>query len=261
MNDLGSLIRTLKQIQPDYIFNLAAHANVRVSFDTSISVVQNNINSTLNLLEALRTLEMKPIFQQCSTSEVYGIVKKEDAPIKETHPTNPPNPYSVSKLTQEKLAYCYFKSFNIPVIITRAFSYINPRREDLFASSFAKQIVEIEKGKREKLHHGNLSSYRTLMNIEDMCEAYWIATKNCEFGQPYNIGGNIVVSVGEVLEILKSKAKIEIKTFQDPSLLRPIDIDFQIPDITKFKEKTGWVPKISLNDSLEELLKYYRKVV
>lgn len=156
LNDLGSVIRSLKNIKPDIIYNMAAMANVHSCFLNPISVIQNNINTTLNLYEAIRILELNPLVVHISTSEVYGSVLKEDCPIKETHQLKPVNPYSVSKLTQEMLAFSYFTSFKIKTVITRSFTYLCPRRTDIFTSSFVKQIVEIEKKKRDILKHRKL---------------------------------------------------------------------------------------------------------
>jgi len=260
LNDLGSTIRTLEKSKPDYIFHLAAHANVRSCFDYPIAVIQNNVNSTLNLFEAIRILRIPTKVQHCSTSEVYGQVDVKETPIKETTQLNPVNPYSVSKLTQEKIALCYYQCYNIPVIITRMFAYLNERRNDLFSSAFAKQIVEIERGQRTELTHGNLDSTRTLCDVRDMAEAYWIASQECDEGTPYNLGGNTIITVGEFLEILKSRAKVKIVSKQDPKLLRPKDTTMQIPDVSKFLNKTGWKPKYSFEESVDFLLDYYRNL-
>ena len=108
----------------------------------------------------------------CSTSEVYGQVLKKDIPIKESQIFNPANPYAVSKCYQDLLAQNYLKNFDINVIITRMFTYLNPRRTNLFASNWANQIAEIEKGNNKLLHHGNLNSVRTIVDINNAMEAY-----------------------------------------------------------------------------------------
>lgn len=259
LNDLSSVVRVLKQEKPDYIFNMASHANVKVCFDNPIAVIENNIKSTLNVFEAVRLLELDPIVQHCSTSEVYGLVKKENCPIKESHQLDPINPYAVSKLAQEKIASTYYHSYKIKTIITRAFAYINPKRGDIFSSAFAKQIVDIENEKLNVLKHGNLDSTRTLMDVRDMAESYWVASQKCEYGVPYNIGSDIVVTVEEFLNLLKSKAKRNIVSQQDENLMRPVDVTMQIPDVSKFKDKTSWKHKYSLEDSVEFLLNYYRE--
>lgn len=261
LTDLSSVIRTLDRAQPDFIFHMASHANVRLCFDNPIAIFNNNVNGTLNLLEAIRILKAKSVVHFCGTSEVYGQVKKEDTPIKETHQLDPINVYAISKLSQEKLCRSYWLSYGIPVVITRAFTYINPRRPDIFSSTFARQIVEIEKGKRDKIVYGNLDSTRTIIDVRDNMEAYWISANKCDYGEAYNIGGDNTMTVGEFLVKLKTHSKVPIPAEQDPNLLRPVDVTMQIPDNTKFYNKTGWKPKYSLDDSIEFLLDFYRKIV
>ena len=258
LTDLGSVIRTLEIAKPDFIFHLASNANVKLSFTTPISVFNNNVNGTLNLLEALRILNQKPMLQFCGTSEVYGQVRPDEIPIKETQSIDPVNVYAISKLTQEKLVKSYFKSYNIPCVITRSFGYINPRRPDIFSSAFAKQIVDIENGKQDILYHGNLDSVRTLLDVRDIVEAYWVSAEKCDLGEAYNIGSTVPVRVGDFLEELKKQAKCKIVSKEDPNLLRPVDVTLQIPSVDKFYEKTNWKPKYTLEDSVKLLLDYYR---
>ncbi|RJQ27037.1 SDR family oxidoreductase [Candidatus Parcubacteria bacterium] len=261
LTDLSSVIRTLEVSQPDFIFHLAAHANVRLCFVNPISVFENNTKSTLNILEAIRILKIKPVLQLAGTSEVYGQVKPEDCPIKETHKIDPVNVYAISKFAQEKFCKSYWLSYGIPVVLTRAFTYINPRRPDIFSSSFARQIVEIEKGKREKLFYGNLDSVRTFVDVRDIAEAYWVAANKCDYGIEYNVGGSETMSVGGFLELLLKYAKCKIPHEQNPELLRPVDVTMQVPDVTKFTEKTGWKPKYTFDDSVKFLLDYFREIV
>ena len=261
LNDLSSIIRVFEEVRPDAIFHLAAHANVRAAFITPLSVMQNNVMGTANLFEAVRLTKIDPLIQVCSTSEVYGQVREEDVPIKETCPMRPSSPYAVSKVTQDLLGFSYQRSYGMKVIRTRMFAYLNPRREDLFATSWAKQVAEIEVGKRKELLHGNLDSTRTLIDVEDAMESYWVAMQKCTFGESYNIGGTTTMKVGEFLEKLKKLAKCEITSKVDPKLLRPADVTLQVPDVSKFEKETGWKPKISFEKSIENLLEYWRKRV
>lgn len=261
LNDLSSVLTALEDSKPDYIFHVASHANVRASFTTPIAVVQNNVMGTLNLLEAIRLLKIDPKIQFCSTSEVYGQVDPKNVPINEDCPINPSSPYAVSKVAQDLLGYTYFRSYDMKVIRTRMFSYLNPRRADLFATSFATQIARIEAGLQSELRHGNLDSVRTLIDVRDAMESYWIATEKGRPGEVYNIGGNKVIKVGEFLEILKAKASCPIKTVADPALFRPADVTLQIPDVSKFTNETGWVPKYSFEESVEYLLNHVRSAV
>jgi len=261
LTDLGAVIRALDKAQPDYIFHMASHANVRLCFDNPSAIFNNNVNGTLNLLEAVRILKIKPVIQFCGTSEVYGQVRVEDTPIKESQKIDPVNVYAISKLAQEKLCKSYWLSYGIPVVLTRAFTYINPRRPDIFSSAFARQVVEIERGKRSVILHGNLDSTRTIIDVRDIMEAYWQAAIKCEYGEEYNIGGTEYLTVGEFLQKLVEHSKRPIPTQLDTSLLRPVDVTMQIPDVSKFKKQTGWAATHTLDESIEFLLNHYREKI
>ncbi len=261
LKDLGSVIGVLKRVRPDAIFHLAAYANVRAAFITPIAVLENNILGTANLLEAVRLVEIDPLIQICSTSEVYGQVDPKNVPICEDCPINPVNPYAVSKLAQDALGYTYYKSYGMKIIRTRMFAYLNPRRADLFATSFALQVARIEAGLQKELLHGNLNSTRTLIDVRDAMESYWIATTKGQYGEVYNIGGTTVITVGDFLEELKKLARVPIPSREDPTLLRPIDVTLQIPDTSKFEKETGWKPKYSFQDSIQFLFNSCREQI
>lgn len=259
--DLGSVLNVLQTVQPDAIFHLAAHANVRVSFQSPAAVLNNNIIGTCNLFEAIRLLKQDPVIQLCSTSEVYGQVDPKNVPIKEDAPIQPASPYAVSKVAQDLLGRSYFVSYKMQIIRTRMFTYLNPRRIDLFATSFARQVVRIEMGLQKELVHGNLDSVRTIIDIRDAMSAYWDALLYCEPGEAYNIGGTTTMTVGDFLEKLISMAKGPIPHRVDPALLRPADVTLQIPCVEKFKAATGWAPKYSFDDSIRHLIEYWRERV
>lgn len=261
LNDFSSILNVLTIVKPDAIFHLASHANVRVGFINPLAVLNNNIMSTANLLEAIRYSNIDPWIQLCSTSEVYGQVDPKNVPINESCPINPSSPYAVSKATQDFLGYTYFKSYNLKIIRTRMFTYLNPRREDLFATSFAKQVARIEVGLQDVLYHGNLDSVRTIIDVRDAMRAYWDSLLYCEPGEVYNIGGTNTITVGEFLILLKKLSKVEINSKQDPKLMRPSDVTLQIPDTTKFQNLTGWKPKYSFEESVNFLLDSLRNKI
>jgi len=259
LRNYKKLKKTLKQISPDLIFHLASNADVRGSFDKPLLHAENNNLITINLLEAIRELKLKSLIIICSTSEVYGNVPKSKLPINELQEIAPINPYAVTKTFQDLISQVYFKSFNLNIIITRMFSYTNARRKNLFQTSFARQIVEIEKGRLKFLKHGNLKSVRTFVDIEDAMQAYWLTAKKGNIGEIYNIGGNKIISVGEFLKILIKMSNKPIKCVSDKNLFRPKDIGIQISDSSKFKKHTGWKPKINFKKSVDKLLNYCRE--
>lgn len=261
LTDFSSVLTTLKTVKPDLIFHVASHANVLASFKTPLSVINNNVMGTANLLEAIRLAEIDPVIQLCSTSEVYGQVDPKNVPITEDCPINPSSPYAVSKVTQDFLGYTYFRSYGMKVIRTRMFAYLNPRRTDLFATSFALQVARIEAGRQDVLRHGNLESTRTLIDVRDAMEAYWVAAVKGVPGDIYNMGGTTSIKVGDFLDVLKKQATCDIPSEQDPALLRPADVTLQIPDTSKFATATGWSPGYSFEDSVLYLLDHCRSVV
>lgn len=256
--DFGSILAILQKVQPDAIFHLAAHANVRASFITPNTVLSNNIIGTTNLFEAVRLARIDSIIQLCSTSEVYGQVDPKHVPIKEDTPLRPVSPYAVSKVAQDLLAWTYFVSYKMRIIRTRMFTYLNPRRTDLFATSFAKQVAWIERGLHKELVHGNLDSVRTIIDVRDAMRAYWKAILHCQPGEAYNIGGTTPMRVGEFLERLTVLSHVPIPTRCDPDLLRPADVTLQIPCVDKFVNETGWQPQYTFEESLADLLAYWR---
>ena len=261
LNDFGSTLSVLKTVNPDYIFHFASHANVRTSFIYPLAVLQNNIMGTANFFEAVRAAEIKPRIQLCSTSEVYGQVDPKSVPIREDCPMNPMSPYAISKTAQDHLGRMYFVAYGMQVVRTRVFTYLNPRRVDLFMISFAMQIARIEAGLQKELLHGNLDSLRTFIDVRDTMEAYWIAIEKCIPGEAYNIGGTASMTVGEFLELLKQKADCPIPSRQNPDLLRPADVTLQIPDTSKFFAQTGWKPQYTFEESVAFLLDHCRKTV
>lgn len=237
---------------------MASNADVKKSFLYPRDIILNNNNITLNLLEACRTLKLNSLIIVCSTSEVYGIVNKKDIPIQEKQIMRPVSPYSVSKCFQDLLSQVYYKAYGLNIIISRMFSYMNPRRVNLFQTSFANQIALIESNKKKILQHGNLQSVRTIIDIKDAMEAYWVLAKKGKVGEIYNIGGNKVISVSNFLKKLIKLSKVKIKTKLNKKLLRNVDVTLQIPCVNKFKKHTKWKPRVLFKDSVQELLDYRR---
>ena len=259
LNNFKNLKKKISIIKPDVIFHLASNADVRNSFFEPLKFSENNNMITINLLEALKQLKSNSIIIICSTSEVYGNVEKKNMPIKETQQIAPINPYAVTKVFQDLMSQVYEKTFDMNVIITRMFSYMNPRRNNLFQTAFANQIAAIEQGKLKYLRHGNLKSKRTIIDTKDAMEAYWLAAKKGKIGEIYNICGNQQISVNNFLKKLISFSDKKIICKLDKNLVRPKDIDLQISDSKKFQKDTGWRPQTNLNLAILNLLNECRK--
>ncbi|MDR4494376.1 MAG: GDP-mannose 4,6-dehydratase [Nitrospirales bacterium] len=261
LRDLHSLIVLIQKVKPEWIFHLAAQSCVTTSFDAPVDTLSTNVIGTTNLLDALRMTGVDAKVHVCSSSEVYGQVLEGEVPIKESNPFRPASPYAVSKVGEDMIAFQYFLSYGIRTVRTRMFTHTGPRRGDVFAeSAYAKQIVEVEYGIRENpIRVGNLDSIRTFADVRDAVRAYWMLMEKCPAGEVYNIGGNRTMTLREMLEILKGMASCPIQHLVDPALLRPSDVTLQIPDTEKFKAATGWEPRIPFEDTLKNILDFYRK--
>jgi GDP-mannose 4,6-dehydratase len=261
LRDLNSLIELMRKVKPVRIFHLAAQSYVSVSFVAPADTLHCNVIGTTNLLDAVRIVGLDPRIHICSSSEVYGQVREDEVPIRESNPLRPASPYAVSKVGEDMVALQYFLSYGLKLIRTRMFTHTGPRRGDVFAeSAFAKQVAEIEAGVRPNpVKVGNLDSVRTLADVRDAVRAYWLLLEKCTAGEVYNIGGVETMTVGRVLELLKGMSSKRIEHEVDPALLRPSDVTLQIPDTTKFRTATGWVPEISVEKTLRDLLDYHRR--
>ena len=274
LNDEISLVNVVNKVKPDYVFHLAAQSYPLTSFTAPIDTLNTNILGTCRLLEALRlAIESdnlyRPIIHICASSEVFGKIpaaQKPESGIHEECPFHPASPYAISKVGTDLLGRYYAEAYGMTVMTTRMFTHTGPRRGDVFhESTFAKQIAMIEAGMiGPKVMVGNLKSLRTYADVRDAVRAYYmLVTVNPTAGEYYNIGGSYTCEVGETLDTLLSystqKDKIQIVT--DPERLRPIDADLQVPDCRKFKEHTGWEPKISFEKTMQDLLNYWREKI
>jgi GDP-mannose 4,6-dehydratase len=263
LRDLGSLIRVFGEEKPDVIFHLAAQSFVPTSYNAPVDTLETNVIGTCNLLEALRILKLDPVVHICSSSEVYGQVRPEEVPIRETCPLRPVSPYAVSKVGEDMLAFMYWQAYKIRTIRTRMFTHSGARRGEVFVDSFfALQVARIELGLQPPVVRvGNLDSVRTFADVRDTVRAYWLLAQKCPAGEVYNIGGDITMTIREMLDLLlgmtTSKLKIEVR--QDPALMRPADVTLQIPSSDKFKAATGWKPEIPYQQTLLDMLDYWRQ--
>jgi GDPmannose 4,6-dehydratase len=227
LNDDNSLDLAIKTAMPDYVFHLAAQSFPLTSFTSPVDTLNTNVLGTARLLEAIKKNKPDCIVHVCASSEVFGRVSKDKLPIDEECLFHPASPYAISKTGTDLLGRFYAEAYKMNIMTTRMFTHTGPRRGDVFAeSSFAKQIALIEAGYIDPVVKvGNLKSLilHTLINMSTA----------------------------------KDKIKIEV----DPDRIRPIDADLQVPNTNKFTLHTGWQPEISFEQTMRDLLDYWREQV
>ncbi len=260
LRDYASVAAALERSRPDYIFHLAAQSFVPTSWSAPADTLSSNIVGQAHLFEGCRTLGLDPVIQIACSSEQYGLVLPDEVPITENNPLRPLSPYAVSKVGQDFLGYQYFQSYGLKVVRTRGFNHTGPRRGEVFVTSnFAKQIASIEAGRQAPvLRVGNLDAVRDFTDVRDMVRAYWLAVEKGRPGEVYNIARGEGITIRDMLGKLLALSTVEVEVVTDPDRLRPSDVEILIGDSSKFRADTGWAPEIPFDQTLADLLAYWR---
>ena len=253
----------LSEFKPDRIFHLAAQSYPTVSWEDPWYTIETNVLGTTNIFEGIKELGLDcEILNACSSAE-YGFVSQEEVPLKEEHSLKPLHPYGISKVAQEMLAYEYFKNFGIKSISMRIFNTTGPRKVNDVCSDFTKRLVKIEKRKNpgKKLRVGNIKSKRTITDVRDSVRAFQLALDKATIGETYNLSGENVYEIEELIDLLRELVDFDFELEVDPKLLRSSDEPIIYGDSGKFKRETGWKQEISLDQTLNDMLNYWRGVL
>jgi len=252
----------LRESAPDVVYHLAAQSSAAVSFRQPRLTYEVNLIGAVNLLEAVRSLERVPKMVLASSCEVYG-PNPDRGPMDEGHPYHPRSPYAASKVAQEVCFMQYAASYGMDVVVARPFPHVGPGQPDIFAlPSFARQIAEIEAGRREAVvMTGNLEVERDYTDVGEVVRAYRLLGEKGRGGQAYNICSGKAMSLGQALQVLLSNSKKAIRIERDPSRLRPSDVPLLLGENRKLVAETGWAPERRIEESLLELLDHWRRQV
>jgi GDP-4-dehydro-6-deoxy-D-mannose reductase len=261
LRDYSSMHRALEVTRPDYIFHLAAQSFVPSSWNAPNDTIVTNATGQINLFEAIRVLRLDSVVQIACSSEQYGLVLPDEVPIKETNPLRPLSPYAVSKVAQDFLGYQYYQSYGLKAVRTRGFNHTGPRRGQVFVTSnFCSQVAAIELGLQEPvIRVGNVEAIRDFTDVRDMVRAYWLAVTKARPGEVYNIATGKGIRIREMLDLVLSFSRVQVRTEVDPTRLRPSDVEILIGDSSKFRADTGWEPRIPFEQTVRDLLDYWRE--
>jgi GDP-4-dehydro-6-deoxy-D-mannose reductase len=249
----------LRRTQPDAVYHLAAVSSVGLSLSRPVATMDVNVSGTMGLLEAIKRESPKTPVLFVSSSEVYGLVKRTQVPIKETFTPAPRNPYAASKLAAEEVCHYYERTFGLRIVVARSFNHTGPGQGKGFViPDFASQVAQIERQGRGKLHVGNLNARRDLSDVRDVVRGYRLLLKKGEPGQVYHLGSGQAYRVGDLLESLLALSTREIQVERDPKRMRPSDIPVLQASLAKTRRRTGWKAHIPIEQTLSDTLKYWR---
>jgi len=241
--------------KPDYIFHLAAKINAAESFDKPLEYMATNVGGTINLLEAAKNINANILL--ASSTEVYSPAI-DDTPLDITSVTQPQTPYGVSKLTMEQMGAIYANRYKMHIVVTRTNNHTGPGQDGPFAlTSFAKQIVEIERGRRDVLEHGDLSNFKSYLDVRDVVQAYITAIDLSPY--IYNVTSDDSYEMGDLLNRLVAYAKVPITRSQNTSLVRSYKAPQTFYKPSSRLKDAGWKIEYPLERTLYDLLEYWRR--
>jgi GDP-4-dehydro-6-deoxy-D-mannose reductase len=255
---IGEAIRT---IAPEAIYHLAARASVGTSWVSQAATYQVNTTGVANVLEGAVSCARRPRVLLVSSSEVYGRVSTDELPVPEDHRLAPVSPYAASKAAAEMVGIQAFLGSGLEVIRVRPFNHTGPGQGPTFVvPSLAKQLSEAVASGAESLVTGNLDARRDVTDVRDVVRAYRSLVEAGAPGEVYNVCRGDSVSIREVAERLLELAGVELPIVVDPARMRPSDIPDLKGDPARLRAATGWVPEISLEDTLRDVLTYWRQL-
>jgi len=261
IRDWCSVYDSLMRFRPDAVFHLAAQSYPTVSWQRPIETLQTNVIGTANLLEAVRRLGAKVRVVVAGSSAEYGAVDPGRTPISETAPLLPLHPYGVSKVATDLLAYQYWVSFGLDAVRVRIFNCTGPRKVGDALSDFVRRTVWLERHPEiNVIRVGNLETRRTIVDVRDLNRGLILLLDHGESGEVYNLGGPTAYPMSAMLSrVLQRATRSGIVHQVDPNLLRPTDEPIIWADCTKLKQATGWEPAISLDQTIDDMLSYWRQ--
>jgi GDP-4-dehydro-6-deoxy-D-mannose reductase len=258
--DSEAIAAAVAVARPDAIYHLAALSHVGDSWDSPTEVLRVNVLGTAGVLAAARRLPEPPVVLVVSSAEVYGAVDPDDLPIDESAPVRPVSPYAASKAAAEQLALQAWRGYGQPVVVVRPFNHIGPGQAPSFAvSALAKRIVEAQRSGARSVPVGTLTARRDYTDVRDVVRAYRSLVLEGKRGEVYNVCSGRDVAVSEIARRLCELAGAAVEMVTDPSLVRAVDLPVLRGDSHRLAADTGWKPEIGLDQTLADVLAYWRE--
>jgi len=261
-----SVLNIISEFQPDQIYHLAAQSYPTVSWTHPQATLDTNGNGTINVYEAIKAVrKTRPDYDPmvvvaCSSAE-YGetLNELENPYVKETAELKPLHPYGVSKVVQDLLSFQYFMNDHIRCIRVRIFNSTGTRKVNDVTSDFTHRAVIAERTGVYELRVGNLETKRAIMDQRDLIRGLLLLGNKGKAGEVYNLSSEHIYLMKDIVKMIEKQIGHELKINVDPELLRPTDERIIVGDVTKLKRDTGWKQEIPMEQTIADMLDYWRK--
>ncbi len=253
-----AIVAEFARADADVVYHLAGQADVGGSWQNPVETIRVNVEGTLNVLDAARLAGCRRVVA-ITSADVYGRISEADLPIRETHDLQPVSPYAASKAAAEMVCIQAGLAHGLEVVRVRAFNHLGPGQSDRFvASAIASRIAACEREGSTVVQVGILEARRDFTDVRDVVRAYRSLMTSGRAGEVYNVCSGTDRSVREVTDILVNLSTADITLETDPALVRPVDLRVLRGDNTKISGCTDWSPTIPIEQTLEDLLEFWR---
>jgi GDP-4-dehydro-6-deoxy-D-mannose reductase len=256
--DAAAVESALGELRPSTIYHLAGSAHVADSWQHTRETFEGNVLATHHLLQGLLRRRLTPRVLVTGSATIY---RAQPEPLTEASPIGPSSPYGVSKLAQELVAMQAWTEHGLPVLVARSFNHVGPRQTPAYvAPAIARQIALIERGSLPPvLTMGNLDPARDVMDVRDTVRAYLAMMRHARPGLPYNVCGGRAIRIGDLVDLFRSRARVTVSVEQDPAKMRPNDVPRLCGSHARLTAETGWTPGIPLEQTVDDLLAWWRE--
>lgn len=266
----SSVEKVVLEYMPEQIFHLAAQSYPTVSWERPYETIETNVNGTAAVFEAVKKARERVdekydpmVVVACSSAE-YGqtldLLSRggNDVFVKETAELKPLHPYGVSKVGQDLLAFQYFQNDHIRCIRARIFNSTGTRKVNDVTSDFTRRAIEAERSGRYELRVGNLNTRRAIMDQRDLISALLLLAEKGTPGEVYNISSERIYQMRDIVGMIEKQLGHTFELTVDPALLRPTDENVIAGDIEKLRRDTGWKQRIPMEQTIADMLEYWR---
>ena len=262
-----SVLSIIERFKPKKIFHLAAQSFPPVSWVRPQETSDINVTGTINVFEAIKhvrsydSLYDPLVVVACSSAEYGQSMIDSNGFVTEDSPLLPLSPYGVSKVSQDLLAYQYFKSDGLRTIRARIFNTTGPKKTGDVLSDFTKRAVLISKSNDVDFRVGNIETERAITDVRDLINALFMLSEKGVAGDVYNICGSSKYYIRDLISIIENEIGFNLTPVTDEKLLRPTDEKVIFGDSSKLINLTGWEQQYEISKTISDMINYWRKIV